>query len=157
MGAPIGDMVFSKIKVPVIRLVCMDCSLSVKINTCEMSHGAWISWSHFLCVCSRVWGRQNRKTPIGLPWAWLTTPSLNGGSIGILGSPFYICGLNLLLKPHAYYLFTPSKLIDISSINKVATQLHKCVHYLVGQRSLHSQPAHPFPTYTQLKTQIMNL
>ena len=46
------------IKITVIHQVRMCCGLSVKIDTREMLKGAQRSWTHFVCVCFCVCGRQ---------------------------------------------------------------------------------------------------
>ena len=65
-----GIRVFPTIKITVIRQVCMYCGLSVKINMSETPHGTWRSWTHFVCICFCVCGRQKPEYPQFEPHVW---------------------------------------------------------------------------------------
>ena len=89
-GAQImGICIFPAIKITVIRHVRMYYGFSVKINMCEMPHGAQRSRTHFVCVCFSMCGRQNPNTPNLSPMA---DDSITQGSIQGLGSFLYTCG-----------------------------------------------------------------
>ena len=54
-------------------VTCINCGLSVKINTRKMPHGALRSWTHFvLRLFLRVWSAKTQRPPIWAPW--LTRP-----------------------------------------------------------------------------------
>ena len=118
-GAPIGGIQdFPTIKITVICQVCMYCGLSAKINMCETPHAMQRSWTYFVLCFFRVCGRQNPNAPIGAPWP--TTP-LHGGIIGVLRSPFHICGvctvyLTQVQKPGLFHLQLDTILVPGLSI-----------------------------------------
>ena len=59
---------------PVIRIsgssgayiTCIYCGLSRKMNTRKTPHDRWRSWTHLLCICFWVCGRQ--KPQLTMPW-----------------------------------------------------------------------------------------
>ena len=57
------------------------------MNMCKMRHGAQRSWTHLLCVCFCVCGRQNPYTPNLSPMA---DDAITQGGIQGLESPLYI-------------------------------------------------------------------
>ena len=74
----------------------MYCGLRMKINMCEMQHSARRWWTHFVCVSFRQCGQQ--KPAYLCNWRSMADDAITWHGIGVLGSPFYICGLNI----HAY-------------------------------------------------------
>ena len=51
-------------------VTCMYCGLSVKTITRKKPHGARRSWTHLLCVCFCVCGRQKPEDPKIEPHGW---------------------------------------------------------------------------------------
>ena len=87
---PIGGIqVFPAIQIAVIHQVHMYCSLSMKINTCEMLHGAQRLWTHFNCICFCLWSAKKPKYP---NFSYMADDAISRSDIGVLGSPVYICG-----------------------------------------------------------------
>ena len=87
MGLKLGYLGFSMIKIIMIRLVRMYCSLSVKIDTRETSNGSQRSWTHFVCICFCVCGRLKPEFPHLELHGWRRHYTEQYRS---LGSPFYI-------------------------------------------------------------------
>ena len=56
-------------------------------NTRETVHGMQRSWTHFVCVCFPMCGRQKLEYP---NWSSMNDDAITRGGIGVLGSPFYI-------------------------------------------------------------------
>ena len=73
----------------VIRQLRMHCGLGMKVNTPEMPHCMQRSLTHFVSTC--VVGK-NPNTP---NWSSMADDTITWGSIGVLGSLFYICGMNI--------------------------------------------------------------
>ena len=69
-------------------VTCIYCDLSVKINMRKTPHGTQGSWTHLLCICFCVCGRQKPEDPTLSPMA---DDTITWGSIPGLGSPIYIC------------------------------------------------------------------
>ena len=90
MGLQLGVFGFPVIKITVIHQVYMYCSLSVKINMHEILHGPEGLWMHFVCICLRVWSAK----PEYPSWNSMTDDTVTRGGIGVLESPFYICGMH---------------------------------------------------------------
>ena len=90
-GTPIGGIwVFVSTKVTVICQVRMYCFLSIRINTPEMPHGAQRSWMHLFAFVTACLVSKTQIPQIGLElYGW---QSHYTDSIGVLGSPLYICG-----------------------------------------------------------------
>ena len=63
-------------------------SLSVTVNMHEALHSARRSWTHFVCVCVHVCGRQKPNYP---NWSSTADDAITRGGTGVLGSLFYIC------------------------------------------------------------------
>ena len=92
MGLKLGVFgIFSLIKITVIRQVRMNCSLNVKINMWNAAQRAKIVNAFCLHLFQCVWSAKIQIPPMGA--LWLMTPLHRAvGPIGVLGSPFYICG-----------------------------------------------------------------
>ena len=76
---------FAVIKITAICQVHIYCGLSVKINACEMLHGARRSWMHFVCIPFHVHGRQTPEhSQLELRGWWRPY-------IWVLVSPSHIC------------------------------------------------------------------
>ena len=91
MGLQLGYSGFPAIKIIVICQVPMYCDLSVKVNTREMRHGSQRLWTHFVCVCFCMSGRQKPEYPRAMP-----DDAITRSNIGVLGYPVCICGLHSL-------------------------------------------------------------
>ena len=72
-------------------VTCIDCSLSMKINTRKTPHGRRRLWMHLFCICFCMCGRQNPKTLNLSPMADIT---ITQGCIQGLESLLYICVSN---------------------------------------------------------------
>ena len=64
--------------------------LRAKINRRETPHDVRRSWMHFVCVFPCEWSAKKQNTP---NWSFMADDANTQGGIGVLVSPFYICGV----------------------------------------------------------------
>ena len=86
MGSNWGYSGFLATKITVIHQVRMYCGLSMKINTCERAKIVDGVLFAFVSSCVIV------INPNAPNWSSMADNAITRGSIGVLGSPFYICG-----------------------------------------------------------------